>query len=159
VLFQIPADLLIASFDLGPLYDLHKSVGVLVLTVAGAGLVWRLVRPPPALPAQISRLQRLPAYAVHWALYALLIVQGAVDWIATSAYPAPVPFFGLFEMPSIWWHDRALSDRMIVAHLWIGMLMALLLVGHIEAALYHHMIRRDEVLMRMCGDKIVYQLL
>ena len=31
VLFQIPAGLLIANFEMGPLYGLHKSVGVLIL--------------------------------------------------------------------------------------------------------------------------------
>ena len=35
------------------------------------------------------------------------------------------------------------------SHLWIGISMAVLLVGHIGAALYHHFVRRDEILLRM----------
>ena len=31
VLYQIPVGVLIANFELGPLYDLHKSVGTLIL--------------------------------------------------------------------------------------------------------------------------------
>ena len=36
----------------------------------------------------------------------------------TSAYPAPVPFFGLFNLPAIWPEDRALSERLSVVHLY-----------------------------------------
>src|SRR5262249_26148011 len=98
-------------------------------------------------------LGRLAARGVHWALYALLVIQSVIGWIGTSAYPAPVPFFGLyfglFEMPQIWWEDRQLSNRLLTAHLWIGIFVAILLVAHIGAALRHHLVRRDEILLRM----------
>ena len=41
VLFQIPAGLLIANFEMGPLYGLHKSVGVLILILVIIRLAWR----------------------------------------------------------------------------------------------------------------------
>jgi cytochrome b561 len=149
VLFQVPAGFLIVSFDLDLLYNLHKSVGVVILPVVAIRLAWRLTHPAPPLPADIPKVQRAAAQSVHWMLYALLIVQPIIGWIATSAYPAPIPFFGLFEMPPIWWDDRALSDRLFVVHRWIGIAMGILLVGHIGAALHHHFIRKDEVLLRM----------
>ncbi|HET7805217.1 MAG TPA: cytochrome b [Pseudolabrys sp.] len=149
VLFQIPAGLLIANFEMGPLYGLHKSAGVLILILVIVRLAWRLTHPVPALPPDIPRLQRLAARGTHRALYALLIAQSLIGWIGTSAYPAPVPFFGLFEMPQIWWEDRQLSNRLLAAHLWIGILMAVLLVGHVGAALHHHFVRGDEILLRM----------
>jgi cytochrome b561 len=149
VLFQISAGFLIANFDLGPLYNLHKSVGVLILPVVIVRLAWRFGHPAPPLPTDIQKIQRLAAHTIHWLLYALMIVQPIIGWIATSAYPAPIPFFGLFEMPHIWWQDRALSDRLFVVHLWIGVTIAALLAGHIGAALYHHFVRKDDVLMRM----------
>jgi cytochrome b561 len=149
VLFQVPVGLLIVNFDLDVLYNLHKSVGVVILPVVLVRLAWRLAHPAPPLPADIPQMQRLAAHTVHWALYVLLVVQPIIGWIATSAYPAPIPFFGLFEMPHIWWDDRALSDRLFVVHRWIGIAMGILLVGHIGAALHHHIIRKDEVLLRM----------
>ncbi len=151
VLFQIPAGLLVANFELGTLYNLHKSNGVLILLVVIGRLLWRLTHRPPPLTADIPIMQQRAARSMHWTLYVLLIVQPMVGWIGTSAYPAPVPIFGLFEMPHIWWEDRALSERLFVVHLWIGITMAVLLVGHIGAALYHHFIRKDQVLLRMVG--------
>jgi cytochrome b561 len=78
-----------------------------------------------------------------------LLVQPFVGWIATSAYPAPIPVFGLFQLPPIWHADRAFSDRMFSVHRWIGMTIALLAAMHIAAALYHHFVRRDLILIRM----------
>lgn len=148
VLFQIPAGLLIVRFDLGVIYNLHKSVGVVILALLLIRLPWRLTHPAPPLPDDIAPLQRLAAHAMHGALYALLVVQPLLGWIATSAYPAPVPFFGL-ELPPIWREDRALSDVLFAVHRWLGIAMGALLLGHIGAALYHHFVRRDAVLSRM----------
>jgi len=112
-------------------------------------LFYRLSHPPPPLPADLPQIQQMAAHANHWALYALLIMQPIVGWIATSAYPAPIPIYGLFEMPRIWPEDRAFSERMFTVHAFIGGLLAVLIIMHVAAALYHHFVRRDAVLLRM----------
>ena len=101
------------------------------------------------LPGDIAPMQRIAAEATHWALYVLLIVQPLTGWIATSAYPAPVVVFGWFELPPIWPQDRAFSDRLFSFHALTGIAIACLVAAHISAALYHHFVRRDRVLLRM----------
>ena len=86
---------------------------------------------------------------VHFLLYALLLLQPFVGWIATAAYPAPVPIFGLFDMPAVWGADRPLSDRLFVVHRIMGVSIGLLAIMHIGAALHHHFVRRDGILRRM----------
>jgi len=76
-------------------------------------------------------------------------VQPFLGWIGTSAYPAPIIVFGLFELPPIWHEDRAFSDQILTVHALVGLSIALLLVAHISAALHHHFVRRDVVLKRM----------
>ena len=132
-----------------PLYDLHKSVGVLLLPLVLARLLYRLMHPPMPLPADIPALQQFAAHATHWALYGLLIVQPVVGLIATSAYPAPLPMFGLFELPPVWPENRPLSERLFALHRWMGIAIAVVAAMHIGAALHHHFVRRDRVLMRM----------
>ena len=153
VLVQIPLGLVIANATMGSwadsLYNLHKSIGATLIPIVLIRLLYRLTHKPAPLPSDIPPLQRLAAETVHWCLYALLVVQGIIGWIATSAYPAPIPVFGLFEMPPIWREDRALSDQLYVVHRFIGVALAFLLAGHIGAALQHHFVRRDRVLMRM----------
>ena len=154
VLTMLPIGIAIATFDLGPavedpLYHIHRSMGALILVIVLARLIYRVFNPAPPLPSDIPALQQFAALFTHWALYALLIVQPIVGWIATSAYRAPVLFFWLFELPPIWQEDRPFSDAMFVAHRTMGIIIAVLICVHIGAALYHQFIRKDRVLSRM----------
>ena len=153
VVVMIVVGVTISNTDDGPgktvVYNLHKSTGIVLLPLVLFRLFYRLSHPPPPLPADLPQIQQMAAHANHWALYALLIVQPIVGWIATSAYPAPIPIYGLFEMPRIWPEDRAFSERMFTVHAFIGGILAVLIIVHVAAALYHHFVRRDAVLLRM----------
>jgi cytochrome b561 len=153
VLTMVPLGVVIANEWGGrvqePLYNLHKSLGAVLLPLVLLRLLWRSTHRPLPLPADISAGQQAAAHAVHWTLYALLLIQPLLGWIATSAYPAPVPVFGLFELPRIWGEDRSLSNQLFAVHRWVGVAIGVIAAGHIGAALHHHFVRRDRVLMRM----------
>jgi len=153
VLTMIPIGIAMANANFGAaqdtLYHLHRSIGALLIPIVIVRLLYRLGHPAPPLPADVPAIQQFAAHATHWGLYALLVVQPFVGWIATSAYRAPVLFFWLFEIPPIWPEDRAFSERLFVAHRFLGILMALMICAHIAGALYHHFVRKDRVLMRM----------
>jgi cytochrome b561 len=153
VLLQLPLGIVIANEWGGKLQDAlysgHKSIGALVIPLIVARLVYRLTHRPPPLPGDIPAVQRVAALTTHWALYALLIVQPLLGWAGTSAYPAPVPFFGLFELPPLLAPNRALSEQLLSVHRLVGFTIAALAALHIGAALFHHFVRRDRVLLRM----------
>jgi cytochrome b561 len=153
VLAMIPLGIVIANEWGGPiqerLYNLHRSVGALLIPIVLVRLGYRLIHPPAPLSFDIPAYQRRAAQVAHWTLYGLLLVQPFVGWIATSAYRAPMPMFGLFELPPIWPVDRPLSGLLFVAHRTLGIVIATLATVHIGAALYHHFVRKDHVLMRM----------
>lgn len=155
VLTMIPIGLVMANLSLGPagdvLYDIHRSIGAVLMPIVLVRLVYRLSNPPPPLPADIPAIQQLAAHTTHWALYVLLIVQAFAGWIATSAYRAPIKVFWLFELPPIWPVDQPFSEQLFGVHRVLGIAIALLLCVHIGAALYHHFIRKDDVLLRMVG--------
>ena len=153
ILIIIPLGLII-GYELGgklqdQLYDVHRSVGTLLIPIVLVRVIHRWTHVPSPLPDYISRFQQLAAHVTHWALYALLIVQPFIGWIATSAYGTPIALFGSFELPPIWPEDRAFSDRMFLFHATIGFAIAALVAAHIAAALHHHFVRKDHVLMRM----------
>jgi cytochrome b561 len=153
VLAMIPLGIVIANEWGGPaqnaLYDLHRSIGVTIIPLVILRILYRWTYPPLPLPADIPAMQRLTAYANHWGLYALLIVQPFTGWIATSAYRAPIVVFGLFELPPIWPENRAFSEQLFYIHTLLGLAIACLVAVHIGAALHHHFVRRDRVLLRM----------
>jgi cytochrome b561 len=153
ILATLPLGLIVANNWGGPLqdqlYDLHRSIGALIIPIILVRLLYRLGHKPTPLPDHIPPLQQRAAQATHWALYALLIVQPFVGWIGTSAYPATITVFGLFELPPIWPEDRAFSDSVLLVHSLIGLTIAILLAAHIGAALHHHFVRKDRILTRM----------
>ena len=131
------------------LYNVHESAGVLVFVL----VLWRLLvrwrNPPPPLPACMPVPMRLAAHATHWLLYALLLVQSLVGFIANAAGGFNLVWFEVLPIPSFVAPDKALSALMFTLHLVGGVALALLIGAHIVAALYHHFIRRDGLLRRM----------
>jgi cytochrome b561 len=153
VLVLLPLGLVIANNWGGSLqdslYNLHRSIGTTIIVLIFVRLGYRLTHPPLPLPDDIPPIQRFAAHATHWALYRLLIVQPFIGWVATSAYRAPIVVFGLFGLPPIWPKDRAFSDRLFAVHGLMATLIACLVTAHIGAALHHHFVRKDRILMRM----------
>ena len=153
VLVLLPLGLVIANKWDGSwhdwLYNLHRSIGTVLMVVILMRLGYRLTHQPLPLPDEIPLAQRRAAPAVHWTLYTLLVIQPFVGWAGSSAFPAPVIVFGLFELPLIAPANRALSDRLLFVHRSIALAIACLVAVHIAAAIYHYFVRRDGVLMRM----------
>jgi cytochrome b561 len=153
ILSMIPLGVVIANEWGGSaqdsLYDLHRSIGAVIIPLVILRIIYRWMHPPLPLPDDIPSMQKLAAHVTHWGLYALLIAQPFTGWIATSAYRAPVTVFGWFDLPPIWPENRALSERLFSVHSLIGIAIAGLAAAHIGAALYHHFVRRDRILMRM----------
>jgi cytochrome b561 len=153
VLTQVPLGIVIVNKWGGEiqeaLYDLHKSIGAVLVPLIFIRVIYRLMNSPAPLPKEVPQLQQVAARATHRTLYGLLVLQPMIGWIATSAYPAPVPVFGLFNMPLIWPENRELSGQLFVVHRWLGIVIAIVAAIHIGAALYHHFVQKDRVLMRM----------
>jgi cytochrome b561 len=56
---------------------------------------------------------------------------------------------GLFALPPIASENPAFAEQLFVLHGLVGLSLAGLIATHIGAALYHHVVRKDRVLMRM----------
>jgi cytochrome b561 len=154
IALMIPLGVVIANDWVGgalqnSLYGLHESLGALLIPVVLARLGHRLTNPPLPLPQDIPALQRFVAHMTHVGLYALLVAQPLVGWIAMSASGASVSVFGLIALPPIASDDRVFSEQLFALHGVIGLSIAGLIAAHVGAALYHHVVRRDRVLMRM----------
>ena len=153
VLTMLPLGVVIANRWGGEwkdwLYNLHRSIGTVLMLVILIRVGYRLTHQPLPLPDEIPLSQRRASRVVHWALYTLLVLQPFVGWAGSSAFPAPVIVFGLFNLPMIAPADRALSDQLLLVHRTIGLTIACFVTVHIAAAIYHHFVRKDGVLMRM----------
>ncbi|RYG96662.1 MAG: cytochrome b [Alphaproteobacteria bacterium] len=139
---------------LGEIYKgtmgIHKSIGFVVLVLSLFRLFWRLTHPAPPLPGSMPGWEKFSAHALHWVFYALLIVMPMTGWAFSSAGKYPLEFFGLFDIPKLDVQPKsALQMGTHNAHVVLGYSWAVLLVIHVGAALRHHFILKDNILLRM----------
>lgn len=127
----------------------HKWAGIALLALAVIRIVWRLTHRAPALPSGTGKASRLAAHAVHVLLYALLVAIPLTGWLASSAQGVPVVWLGLWQLPDLLSKNQALGEVLQDTHMILNYSLAVVVVGHIAAALQHHFIRKDAVLARM----------
>lgn len=126
---------------------LHKSFGVIILTLVILRLAWRLISPPPKNLA--SGWQAPASVAVHWLLYAVMFAQPVTGMLMSQAAGYPVALFGVFEVPALVAESEALAEQLHEAHERIWILLAVFALLHIAAGLHHHFVQKDDVLRRM----------
>ena len=127
----------------------HKSLGIIILTLAIIRLVWRLYNSPPPLPGEISLWERTVAKATHWSLYGFLFAMPLSGWATTSAKGKPIVFLGIMQLPDFVAADKAFGKWLEEVHGYLAYMLATTIFLHAAAALFHHFIKKDSVLMRM----------
>ena len=129
--------------------SIHASIGILILVLSVARLVWRLVNPPPALPGDAHSLQNRASEWTHWLFYVLLIgipLTGMADFanhLVRNPTQADASVFGLFPVPQLNLGPLG-SLHGPTTKIMIG-----LLIIHVLAALKHQFWDKDNLLKRM----------
>ena len=135
------------------LITIHKPLGIAILVLAVVRLVVRLRRRPPPLPADLPGWQRFAALASHWLLYTLMLAIPLIGWAMLSAGDYPLTIAGAGRLPAILPANSALFAWLREAHRYLAYLLFLTFLVHLAAALYHGLIRRDNVLTSMLGRR------
>jgi cytochrome b561 len=146
-------------------YQFHKSLGLSILILSAIRLIWRLLHRPPALPSHMSRWERRAARGAHGFFYGLMIALPVTGWMYTSAgwnsnlsapFQIPTIWFGIFEWPHLPFVASApepmralVADTALTGHELLAWGCVVLIFLHVAAALKHHFIDRDEVLVSM----------
>jgi cytochrome b561 len=131
------------------LVRLHKPLGIAILLLAAIRLAVRLRHPPPPLPADLPAVQKLAAHASHWLLYVLMFALPLVGWGMLSAGGYPVMLTSSLRLPAILPANAVLFAVLRHLHAWLAVVLLVVFLGHLGAALYHGVVRRDGVLRSM----------
>ena len=153
VLVMIPVGLAMAQDLPKPwgdrLFVLHKGLGPLVLVVVLLRLGWRALNPPPPLPSDLPRAQRLAASAVHAGLYAALIAMGVSGYVFVDAGDYPLEALRALGIPPLIPKNERLSHAAEAVHVTTAFLLIALIAMHVGAAAFHGLVRRDGIVARM----------
>ena len=153
ILAAFPLGLYMSDLALSPLklrlISYHKWLGVTIFLLAAARLAWRATHTPPPLPAEMPAWQRHGAHGLHHLLYVLLFAIPLSGWLMSSAKGFQTVYLGVLPLPDLIVKDKALGDLLREVHELLNYAMLALLVAHVGAAIKHHFIDRDDILIRM----------
>jgi cytochrome b561 len=126
----------------------HISIGIVVLALIVVRFAWRLTH-PVAPETSLPVWQRLSSEALHWTLYAMVLVTTVTGWAYASYRGWKISFFFTMPLPML---SDANSPTARAIGRWhediVWVLLALAAV-HVAAALVHHFYYRDGVMRRM----------
>lgn len=128
---------------------LHKSLGVSLLAVVLARLLWQSSNVTPT-PIKMPELQKKAASTVHHLLYLLLLAMPISGIVMTQLAGREVSVFGLFDLPQLLDVNKELAKDVKEYHedVFFPALMVLI-VGHIVVAAFHQLVLKDNLIKRM----------
>ncbi len=133
---------------------LHETLGMTVFVVTALRLAWRGFNPRPRpadMPAWMLRLSRL----MQALLYALLLAVPLSAITGAWLTGHPIQFLGGFEVRPLLALSHAIGTTIATIHPWLGDTVVWLAGLHAAAAIYHHAVLQDGVLVSMLPRWIV----
>lgn len=134
-----------AWYNLAPWW--HRSLGMLLLFATLLRLVWRFTNPTPI--AHGHGLERLAAHLGHIGLYVLMLLVMVSGYLISSADGRGINVFDWFEVPALL---SGLPNQENLAgeiHWYSALALMVLAAIHLLAALKHHLVDRQDTLVRM----------
>lgn len=152
----------ILAFILGQIFDeaeggagasqaffFHASVGLAALGLVALRLLERIRSSAPASLDTHTALEKKLSRLVQWGLYGGMVALPVTGVLMVWTKGFSVPFFTLFELPSLTGKNNFLHE--VIEELHEGMIpvMVVLLALHVAGALKHHFWDKDTTLSRM----------
>jgi cytochrome b561 len=135
--------------DTAWLITLHRSLGIAILLITVLRVVIRQRTRVPSLPANLPAAQPWLARIGAVSLYALLILQPMLGLAASVLHGDRIVLFGTLALPRLLTEDRAMAHALFQVHGTAASAFLALIGLHATAALYHHFVRHDHVLVAM----------
>ena len=136
--------------------ELHKSIGILLLTTLVLRFLWRVINTRPE-DGHLSKFEQKTSNLVHWGFYLLLLALMSAGYLISTVDGHPIKVFGLVEIPSLY-QQKGLEDTVALIHEILAYSVITLAVLHAGAALKHHFLDHDVTLRRMLSSSSRNQL-
>ena len=145
--------------------QLHLSIGITIGVIVVLRIIWKILNRTPDLEPG-SRLEHLAAHGGHYGLYAIMIIMPITGYMGTGAN---TEYFSVFEIQKF--EDTRLYSALVTDKLGLSFeqfeapldfihknilgewLVWILITGHALAALYHHVVKKDQTLTKMTTKK------
>jgi cytochrome b561 len=148
-----------------PGLNYHKVLGFSLLLPLSIRICWRFISPAPRLPDNIPVWQKRLSHVSHFGLYALLLVMPVSGYLGNGGGVD----YGFFRIPAFSntelgvWTLQTLGMTYAQWDLFFDRfhygvvgpyVLSTFVVVHVGAAVYHHFVQKDDVLVRMLPDRV-----
>ena len=138
------------------LYQMHKSVGITILLLSIARIIWRVMNRPPALPDDMNGREKTASHLVHLGFYGLMILLPLTGWLYSSVsvkLDVPTVLYFVVSWPDAPFVDglktEAASGVVNFIHSKLAWVTLGLLALHVAGAVKHEFSAEEGVLKRM----------
>ena len=138
------------------LYQLHKSIGITILILTIARILWRVMNPPPPEPDSLKTWEKTASGLAHFGFYALMILMPLTGWLYVStAYDFDIPtvLYGVVSWPDIPFvghlKNQTANGAIEFVHSKLAWVAIGLLVLHVAGAVKHEFGPEEGVIKRM----------
>jgi len=130
------------------LTSLHKAMGFTILILAFARITYRLMSRDrfPELPVTMPAWQIWAARGIQGLIYIGIILQPLSGWLGSGR---AFTYFGIFTMPPVTFLSASFGPELRFMHTNGAWVLIWLISLHTLGALFHHFIRKDNVLLSM----------
>jgi cytochrome b561 len=148
-MLSIGVCMVVSLADYHLLVSIHRPLGICILVLVVVRFVIRKMSSLPPFPVTMSHSEQLAAKASEVLMYGLMLVLPLVGWGMLSAARYPIVLVGSLHLPFILPHDAAVYAMLRKAHTILAYLFFLTFLAHFGAILFHTLIVRDGMLLRM----------
>lgn len=138
------------------LFQLHKSIGITILILTIARIVWRMMNPVPPLPADMKPYEKTASHLVHFGFYVLLLALPLTGWLLVSTsyeFDVPTVLYGMVSWPDIpgvgFLKNETGHGIIEFLHSKMAWVVIVLLALHVAGAIKHEIGSEEGVLKRM----------
>jgi cytochrome b561 len=135
------------------LYQLHKTLGLLILGLTLVRLLIRARRGRPEWDEGLPYWQRRIAGSMHGLLYALLLATPVLGYLCAATAPVRVPtlFLGVIPVPHLVGPDPGWFSALRLLHRGFAVSLVFVACGHAMAAVHNHRRGRRSLAMMWQG--------
>ena len=129
----------------------HETTGILIFAIVLARILWRMIDPTPEA-APMEPWMKYSAKLAHFALYALLIALPLTAIVGAWLEGHPLTLLGAGNFGSMLPQAHDVGQTVSYVHTILGNIIIWAAGAHAVAALFHHFVLRDNVLISMLPD-------
>ena len=123
----------------GQALTLHRSLGMAMVGLVLAFVIWKVVSPSPPIQAQIPRWQRRTARVMHCLLLCMMFAIPASGYLLTTSAGSGFEIFGGVHIPAVIPVGDSARNWAESVHYYASYGLLFLVAGHAGAAVKHQL--------------------